>query len=202
MYTWDQLQRLRRMHTPHVEEEIPATGYDAAGNLLERRLRNPEGEIHNQYTFDPLYQLISEEGLSKHQYQYDSLNNRIVKDRFACDIDPLNQLLRQGDKEYQYDARGNRIAETGNKLDATYAYDALNRLVEVNVEGRRWRYQYDPFNRRLSKTCYDANGNISDQEHYLYCDQMDIGAINKDGVMHQFRVLGKGFGAEIGLRWP
>ncbi len=197
-YTWDQLQRLRRMHTPHVEEEIPATGYDAAGNLLERRLRNPEGEIHNQYTFDPLYQLISEEGLSKHQYQYDSLNNRIVKDRFACDIDPLNQLLRQGDKEYQYDARGNRIAETGNKLDATYAYDALNRLVEVNVEGRRWRYQYDPFNRRLSKTCYDANGNISDQEHYLYCDQMDIGAINKDGVMHQFRVLGKGFGAEIG----
>jgi len=52
-------------------------------------------------------------------------------------------------------------------------------------------YQYDAFNRRLKKTGPGI------EENYLYLDQNEIGAMDREGEITQLRILGRGKGAEI-----
>ncbi len=197
-YRWDHRGRLRHLQSQHFEEEIPQGGYDPAGNLLKRRRRDAMGDEQNHYTFDPLYQLVREQAHHEHTYSYDSLNNRLSKDTTKCLIDPLNQLLQQGEASYRYDGRGNRIYQESSDGTIECVYDALGRLTHVNTKGYRWKYAYDAFNRRLSKTSYDSTDTILSEERYLYHEQMEIGAVDCQGTIVQFRALGKGLGAEIG----
>ncbi|MCK6695190.1 MAG: hypothetical protein L6Q97_24205, partial [Thermoanaerobaculia bacterium] len=44
---------------------------------------------------------------------------------------------------YRYDPAGNRTGKQVNNLDATYQYDAQNRLLEVNTQGQTVKYEYD-----------------------------------------------------------
>ena len=197
-YTWDNRGRLRHLQSEHFEEEIPEGSYDPAGNLLSRRRRDPIGEDQCHYAFDALYQLVSEQGQTNHTYSYDSLNNRLSKDTTKNLIDPLNQLLQQGETSYRYDGRGNRIYQETSDGTIECIYDALGRLTHVTTKGCRWKYLYDAFNRRLSKACYDSADTIVSEERYLYHEQMEIGVVDTQGTIVQFRTLGKGLGAEIG----
>jgi RHS repeat-associated protein len=68
-----------------------------------------------------------------------------------------NRLLIQGDKKFEYDARGNLIQETrgkDGKLKKTFAYNLQNQLikVETNSEHETVSYKYDPLGRRIQKT--------------------------------------------------
>ncbi len=193
-YTRDKLSRLHQMKSLHFQEDIPLDGYDAVGNLLTKHRRDIFGENTCRYAYDDLYQLVREEGMSNHAYAYDSLNNRLSKDDAHCEIDEINQLLRQGDDTYTYDARGNRTAHSAIQ----YAYDALGRLTEVRREEGRWSYQYDAFNRRISKTRFSLSDEILSVERYLYSGHLELGAFEENGILLQFRMLGKGLGAEIG----
>jgi RHS repeat-associated protein len=196
-YSRDRLGRLRLSKSAHFEEDLSQRGYDSVGNLIKQSRRDSISTITCDYTYDNLYQLTSEKGITDHHYAYDSLHNRLRKDNAHCDVNALNQLLRQGDSTYRYDPRGNRVEQQ----DLRYTYDALNRLIQVETDNHRWDYQYDAFNRRISKIAYEGDSNgwhQIDEERYLYQDRMEVGAVNSAGVIHQFRVIGQGLGAEIG----
>ena len=164
------------------------------GNLLNKTRQTSAHQTLCDYSYDALYQLRTETitGFDTHEYTYDSLYNRRLRDDRQYTINALNQLLNTGETTYSYDKRGNLIAESSSADDAEYAYDALGRLSALTRRGVRYTYQYDAFNRRVAKSSEDG------QERYLYIDQNEIGKVDASGKIVELRVLGYGKGAEIG----
>ena len=79
--------------------------------------------------------------------------------------------------DYTYDLDGNLL----KTADASYTYDALDRLIKVEQNGLTVSYQYDADNRRISKT-------IGAKTHtFLYDGQHEIGCGD-----NQLRILGAG----------
>ena len=115
-------------------------------------------------------------------------------------INHLNQLLSVGETSYDYDKRGNLIEVKTPKTKARHSYDALGRLTMLTRDDERYIYQYDAFNRRVSKRCKQKKGDWQKQweYHYLYMGQKEIGAVDENGTILELRVLGSGKGAEIG----
>lgn len=173
-------------------EEIPEGGYDKSGNLLKVKTSDALGSINHQFTYDDLYQLKSEKGVSQHKYIYDSLYNRTEKDSKKTQLNSLNQVLSDGDKKYTYDLNGNLVQIQSSEGQMKLSYDALDRLVEVKTDKARVRYRYDAYNRRLAKTVNDVT------ERYLFTGENECGSVDKNGLITEFRVLGLGLGAEIG----
>ena len=68
-------------------------------------------------------------------------------------------------------------------------YDPLNRLREAKCGTLTVRFLYDPLGRRLSKTVLEGNF-ATHYERYLYHGQHEVGAIERDGTLRSFRVLG------------
>lgn len=193
-YSWDLLNRPRCIQSSYFTETIPEEGYDAIGNLLNKIRKDPDRLTHCRYSYDTLYQLKSETvtGFDAHEYTYDSLYNRRLRDNKEHTVNHLNQLLSLEETSYAYDKRGNLIAETTPTTHTEYRYDALGRLTSLSRDGINYTYQYDAFNRRLQKT--------SDQttERYIYTGQNEIGLVNEQGKITQLRILGSGKAAEIG----
>ena len=78
---------------------------------------------------------------------------------------------------YEYDEAGNLQTKTEGAKLTRYAYDTLNRLVEVKngADQPIARYGYDPLSRRLWKEQYrDQDGNVlvaPRRTTYLYADE-------------------------------
>lgn len=188
-FTHDLLRRPIQIETPTWNQE--SAKYDPAGNLITLNIQDNIGVLHNEYTYDDLYQLHSEKGVSPHTYACDSLNNRLVKDEQPYTINSLNQILKQTNCKYTYDRNGNLQEKLqGNHL-TQYMYDALDRLIAIVDGGEQTTFTYDAFNRRLTKT---AQGTTT---KYLYVDQDEIGAMVNNTII-ELRILGTGKGAEIG----
>lgn len=189
---YDLKDRTTLNRTSFTEEVIPLHGYDAVDNLLKKQFKDPLGTLDCSFSYDNLYQLTSETGLSVHDYAYDSLHNRLLKDNNSLTINDLNQTLTTGEAVYTYDADGNMTRCQSSKGDADYAYDTLGRLISFTKQGITTKYSYDSFNRRLAKS---SNGQAY---LYLYDDQDEIGCYTLEGTPLQLRTLGQGLGAEIG----
>ena len=107
---------------------------------------------------------------------FDSLSNRTKKNDEVCQHNSLNQLIKKDKEELQYDRNGNLIQRGGVR----YTYDALDRLVKVEANGSVITYQYDPFNRRLSKN----------DQLFVYQGESEIGSwIN--GAFQELCLLGE-----------
>ena len=204
-YAYDSLNRLKKINSIHFNEEN--LEYDRAGNLVHY-VQSPNKV--STFTYDDYYQIKDENGLVKHQYTHDSLNNRLSKDAIPHTHNSLNQLLSQSDTEYQYDLNGNLIIiKNGNKTTKC-TYDALDRLKTVSIEDLLISYTYDSFNRRLTKTVeenvyasltdyfYGIKSKQKQEERkYIYQGQCEIGSYEKY-TLQELRILGLGKGAEIG----
>jgi len=81
---WDLLGRLTGIETSCVAESIPEGGYDPLGNLLTVSFTSTWGSQTEQYCYDDLNQLIHEDCVASHDYQHDSLHNRLAKDQSVC----------------------------------------------------------------------------------------------------------------------
>ncbi len=193
-YSWDLLNRPCTIESSYFSETIPETGYDAVGNLLHKSRQDPERLTHCAYSYDPLYQLKSETitGFDAHEYTYDSLYNRRLRDNKEHTVNHLNQLLQLEETTYTYDKRGHLIAEDSPTNHSEYTYDALGRLTSLSRNGNQYTYQYDAFNRRIAKRSPRS------VERYLYIDQNEIGMVDDQNRIVQLRILGRGKGAEIG----
>jgi len=150
---YDSFNRCTEIVSNQWQEKIPAEGFDPAGNLVSLMIEDPGGEWTGQFSYDDYHQLIEERGSFVHSYTYDQHQNRISKDELIQTVDDLDQLILQiaGDQttQYQYDKRGNLI-EKKDKEETIYSYDALDRLVSVEIKGvQRVSFSYDAFHRRL-----------------------------------------------------
>ena len=202
-YSYDKCGRIISIDAGSWKQTID--GYDKSGNIIAKSTVI-DGEIQSyNYSYDPLYQLVQEEGPVTHNYAYDSHYNRLAKDGMGCTYNSLDLLINDGENSYTYDRNGNLISKNNVFF---YEYDAFDRLVAM-VEGEtRTCYKYDESHRRLSKVVYEkvADSGKSkvnswkevDRINFLYQGQNDIGAVGKDGKIAELRLLGIGKGAEIG----
>ncbi|MFM2482556.1 RHS repeat-associated core domain-containing protein [Celerinatantimonas sp. YJH-8] len=75
------------------------------------------------------------------------------------EYDRAGRVLKLRNNQYQYDECGRLIEKTAAQKgfrpqQTRYQWNADDQLVQVDLpNGERWRYQYDPFSRRISKTC-------------------------------------------------
>jgi RHS repeat-associated protein len=170
-------------------QEAVAYDYDAVGNLT----RVSSGGVWLQFQYDELNQVVSVSRsnnvdtnysytnrgqissishtsfgreISKQEYIYDSVGNRIQYDTLLLspqltaaatyDIDPAsNRLLRRGDVLYSYDKNGNRSREENIKTGEakSYEWDARNRLIAlIESGGESTAFSYDFAGNLIRKT--------------------------------------------------
>ncbi len=196
-FTYDLLGR--RISSTHDLFQEKGVTYDAVGNLLHLDIVDSLGDRNENYSYDFLNQLATEDGAIKHTYTHDSLNNRVQRDATSYDVNALHAVTKDATNTYTYDANGNRIKKSSS---TTYTYDALDRLIEVSeTNGKKISYSYDAFHRRVCKEVSTSSwlfGSSTTTERYLYIVENEVGYLDADGTMRQLRLLGEGPGAEIG----
>lgn len=203
-HTYDSLQRIQTVNTAHWSENIPPHSYDEKGNPRLITIRDPHGDQKIHYAYGPKHQLISEEGAFTHTYAFDIFDNLSEFDQASVLVNRLDQMIQKGDCRYSYDCNGNRIRMENRDGIVSYRYDPFDRLVQVEKNGEfRSEYTYDPLNRRISKHLWnwDSLNNswvLQKELYYIYDGNQEIGAADRQGRLLELRVLGNGYGAEIG----
>ena len=164
---YDPQGRLQRQHTCHEKNKHSLIqrdyGYDSFGNLN----RIKDGSEETRYVYDTVNRLKRTEGTHPEFFDFDPAGNILAitdkkqHTRTTPGLIKGNRLLMQGDKHFEYDARGNLTRETrgkNGKLEKRFYYDLENQLikVETNTKQETVTYRYDPLGRRIDKT--DAFG--------------------------------------------
>lgn len=165
--------------------------YDQVGRLSGYQLTDKIGALEIKFEYSDLDQLIREDGHRTHTYGCNSLHHRLSRDGKTSTFNGLHQLMNNGESAYDYDRAGNLSSKESKLSKTTYRYDADDRLIEVQSD-KPARYYYDSFHRRLSKK--EGGKTI----RYLYAGQNEIGSMDESGQIIELRILGKGFGSEIG----
>lgn len=157
--------QITRIDSPYFTQECD---YDPLHNLKATTI---DGHLHT-FHYDQTGQLTQENG---HTYTFDPLYNRTHKDDQPHTINPLNQLLSDGDTLYEYDLRGNRVHKSPRD---TYHYDPLGRLIEVTTDQTTLQFTYDPLGRRLAKN----------NEFYIYDGEEEIGSFKTPETLDSLKV--------------
>ncbi|HCI45358.1 MAG TPA: hypothetical protein DE315_07520 [Candidatus Omnitrophica bacterium] len=159
--------------------------YDAAGNRkqYDRTFQTNPLETIN-YGYNDIYELTSVTGAQTNSYDYDLAGNREMANGLTYVSNNLNQYSNVGGTAYSYDNNGNLISDGTN----AYTYDELNHLLVFSNGITNASYQYDAFDRRVSKTVngtatyfiYDGDEVIAEynssgglEAEYVYGDQLD-----------------------------
>ena len=101
--------------------------------------------------------------------------------------------MQEGNNSYEHDLDGCMK----NSGDTLYHYDSLNRLTCIEKPSEHIEFTYDSFDRRLTKKIY-SNEQLQTSLRFLYDGQNEIGAVDDQNKLIEFRMLGQGLGAEIG----
>jgi RHS repeat-associated protein len=128
------------------------------------------------YTYDDTNQLTGADHdfQTDETYEYDENGNRTMSGYATGDN---NLTTSDGTYDYEYDDEGNRTKKTHISLGdyVTYEWDHRNRLVGVefrtsgDVLTKRVEYEYDLFNRRISKRVDDDGDTNSDwAQRFVY----------------------------------
>jgi len=200
--SWDAMGRVSAIATPYWQETIPQDGYDKAGNLLQTTIHDNVGDAGYRYSYDNLYQLTHEEGVFSDDHSFDSICNRLKKNGASYQMNSLNQLLSESSSVYSYDKNGNLIGMTNGDVHLIFSYDALDHLVAVEQPSIfRLEFSYDASHRRLLKRKFvwgDSSWQLSEESRYVYFGNREVGSVDEQGAFKEFRVLGRGKGAELG----
>ena len=175
--------------------------YDSCGNIKKMCQSDSAGPFNLSYEYDSLHQLTAEKGTTTHTYQFDSLGNRTKLDQTAYANNSLNQLVKQGNAQYQYDSNGNLIKKIRGDTTTLYRYDALDRLIEATAGLEKTNFFYDPLHRRTCKKNYvmkNGSWNEVSLEKYLYQGDKELGAVDKSQNITHLRVMGIGCRGDIG----
>ncbi|MGX2952057.1 hypothetical protein ACWAU3_02280 [Shewanella sp. JL219SE-S6] len=148
--------------------------YSDAALINQKQL---DGDI-TSYQYDDIYRLqqaetTSSDGTVRSEiYVLDANGNRVGSHSLShWEYNDAGQLTVRGknaDKTtYQYDANGNLILKSQGNSFLKFTYDPLNRLIRVDNEKDELvaAYEYDPFDRRISKST------PGQQRYFLYADE-------------------------------
>ncbi len=178
-----------RTHTTAVGEEV-AYGYEFDEVNRITTITGPNGE--SSFSYDSTDQLTSASSdfQEDESYDYDETGNRL-----GNDIGSHNRLLNDGVYSYEYDAEGNRIqrVELATGVVTDYEWDWRNRLVEVSSSNELGevlsssQYQYDAFDRRLTKLV-DSNGDGIYElvEGFVYNDDSILLVLDGDEISQRY----------------
>ena len=193
-YTFDAAKRLIRLTDgPSIIDH--SMQYDADDNMIAKidNLNTTQSEI---YSYNAAHKLIDfKKGLAQDnqlpnptrniQYVLDALGNRTsITDNGRTTQythNATNAYTTVGNRNYQYDDRGNMIADGQH----TYQYDGENNIVSVD-NGATAIYQYDALGRRISKTVSGATTKFYYSGHKLL-EEYD----NEDNLIASY-VVGRG----------
>ena len=125
------------------------------------------------YKYDKTGKLISVEYAAKPEkneyYAYDRQGNIIEKrmgDKvYKYTYDTGNQLKEmsspEGKREYFYDRAGRLVSEKLNgEIDVEYKYGYLDKVIEVNRNGKTTKFAYDGFGMLAQKTFHDGSTEV------------------------------------------
>lgn len=185
-YTWDPKGKCTEIDTPFFIQKIVYQN----GKAVLIHTEDSLGQESIQYDYDLQGRLIQDQVQT---YAYDAQHNRQNVD---LQYNDLNQLVAVCTHQRKYDLNGNLIAYSSEKGETTLQYDALNRLIHVSQPDCSIWFEYDGYNRKMCKQVVSAEE--SHRLYYLYDGFNEIGMTDADRQILEFRVLGKGLGAEIG----
>lgn len=186
----------RRVHSSSLYSQETISSIDPNGNVLEYLRETNSNTEQTTYSYDYLDQLIGETGQFEHSYAYDSHYNRLQKDEQPYLTDSLHQLQSTPEASYEHDLNGNCIATYKNTHQISYAYDGLDRLIQIRSGDKAIRFSYDSWGRCLSRRhliLQKGEWLSYPPVSYLYDGQNELGA-----YPNELRILGQGYGAEIG----
>lgn len=183
-FQYDKNSRKIGLHAPFFSQTVMQA--DLLGNILALRTMQQE----SQFTYDDLYQLISERSYFHDDYLHDSLACRIGKNNEFYQIDNLNQLI----SHFEYDKNGNPKRQG----DILYSCDALDRLIYIETEDAIYTYTYDAMHRRISSIKNSKKTPFREVHYFIYDGQNEIGSFDEQGNLNELRVLGPAPHAEIG----
>ena len=125
------------------------------------------------YSYDKSGKLISVEYAARPEkneyYAYDKQGNilekRIGNSIYKYTYDTANQLMEmespEGTREYFYDRAGRLIIEKFNgEIDVEYKYGFLDKVIEVNRNGKTTKFAYDGFGMLAQKTFHDGSTEV------------------------------------------
>ena len=168
------------------------TTYDSLGHITHSLVEDNIGSTQYAYTYNNLDHLETESGQKANNYQTDSLQNRLEKNHVPYHINSLNQMIKQGNCQYEYDQNGNLTQKKEGENITCYSYDAFDRLIEVDSRLGKTSYQYDSFNRRLIKK------HRGETSRFLYQGENEIGSVNEQGTIVELMIPGAGEKKEVG----
>jgi len=163
-YTWDAAGRCTAIQSQPYQQKLK---YDSVGNLVSSTTTDPLGTNSTTYSYDPLNQLLEENGAFTNVYKLDSIHNRHSQNDISYKHNSLNELLHSGDDTYSYDANGRRLT----KNDAHYTYDALGHLIQYKDPEQLITYTYDALGRLITKNAPDGG-----QQRFFYQFDTEMGS--------------------------
>ena len=152
---YDPMGRLAKQHAIHRQQKNDLINreyhYDPFGNLSSFK----DGSWEVRYVYDMVDKLKRTEGDLNEHFIFDPAGNLLGQQKSETGKTTRgNRLQMQGDRKFDYDARGNLIREArgkGGKLETIFEYNFSNQLVKVVKEGQVTEYAYDPIGRRIRK---------------------------------------------------
>ncbi len=191
------------IETDCYTETVPASGYDALGNLLAIQRKGDFPTENSSYTYNSLSQLTSEKNGVQKTYSYDSIDNRLQENKDALLYNSLNQLIAKAKAEYAYDPQGNLLRKTLDGEDIKFESNILSQLLAVEKSDQTYHtYSYDPFGRRIVKKTYDSkekNKKTLSTTRSFYLGHHELGTLNEKGAIKKLRVPGLS-GNQISLK--
>lgn len=149
--------------------------------------RSQDGVV-TDYQYDEIYRLqlaetVSPDGQTRSEtYQLDANSNRVAShDVTNWQYNDVGQLTQRGSDGtatvYEYDVNGNQVIRSQSNSRLVFIYDIKDRLVRVENDKADIiaAYEYDPFDRRLSKT---VNGVTT---YFLYADEGLVAEYDQQG---------------------
>lgn len=181
-------------------QQIPDNGMDAFGNIIALEGSDTHGFWHSTFSYSNNQELIKETGAFDNDFTYDENSNRESANDDLYLNNLLNQLyaLEKANEtiNYTYDLNGNLIEKSSATQTTSYHYDALDRLLSIEINHSiAIHFTYDAFYRRLSKTLskWDDKTSqwiVSKTWHYIYDGNREIGAVDHNKNLLELRILG------------
>ncbi len=198
--SYDENDLLKSIETPYWNQYLERSVSKQIQSVISE---DPAGTSYACYQYDSLGQLTNESQNEEIHYIYDSLHNRIQIGEQDVVFDDLGQLISQNNQHFRYDNNGNLVNIQNPSDQTSFAYDALNRLINVTKDHAfTISYIYDSFNRRISSIKREWDSSLSQwttsTKHFLYDGMNEIGSADEHGMINELRVLGVGLVAEIG----
>lgn len=191
--------QLASIRSPWWSQDIVVSTDDSTSHIVQSNTFDCAGSRQDIFEYSDDGQLLIEDG---HHYAYDSLWNRVGHNGERWESNSLNQLVRNPHAICSYNDNG--CLSSKKTPDATYrlTYDALDRLIRVEKDGvMASEYVYDSFNRQIERYSLQKGKegwNITTTDRYLYDGLQEIGRMDQEGRIIEFRLLGQGLGAELG----